>query len=222
MTRLYTLFGWLVSVLIPLFLLMTAVRLLINPIFLQVEYNKPGFPADPFGFTQQDRLHWGKISVDYLVNDEGIDFLEKQRLPDGSPLYNGRELSHMLDVKVLVQQTIIAWWAVALGLLVLAGWAALGRWLRQYSAGVARGGWLTLGLIATGLLFVLLSFSALFTAFHRIFFEGESWIFLYSDTLIRLFPLVFWQDAFIFAGGFTVLGALVLILLGSYFSRRLA
>jgi len=31
--------------------------------------------------------------------------------------------------------------------------------------------------------------------------------------LIRLFPLRFWQDAFIFVGGFALLGAALIILL---------
>ena len=38
-----------------------------------------------------------------------------------------------------------------------------------------------------------------FAGFHSLFFEGDSWLFLYSDTLIRLFPLRFWQDAFLSA-----------------------
>jgi uncharacterized membrane protein len=45
--------------------------------------------------------------------------------------------------------------------------------------------------------FIGVSFNALFTGFHSIFFEGDSWLFFYSDTLIRLFPLRFWRDVFI-------------------------
>ena len=53
-------------------------------------------------------------------------------------------------------------------------------------------------------------FWGLFEGFHSLFFEGDSWLFLYSDTLIRLFPLRFWQDAFLIAaiialgGGFAL------------------
>jgi uncharacterized membrane protein len=43
-----------------------------------------------------------------------------------------------------------------------------------------------------------------------LFFTGDSWLFLYSDTLIRLFPMRFWQDAFLFAGALDVLGGLAL------------
>lgn len=50
-----------------------------------------------------------------------------------------------------------------------------------------------------------------FAWFHSLFFTGDSWLFLFSDTLIRLFPLRFWQDAFLFAaiialGGGVALG----------------
>jgi uncharacterized membrane protein len=52
-----------------------------------------------------------------------------------------------------------------------------------------------------------------FTLFHALFFEGDSWLFLNSDTLIRLFPIRFWQDAFL-------LGAL--IALGGGFALAMA
>ena len=42
-------------------------------------------------------------------------------------------------------------------------------------------------------------FYSFFAGFHAIFFEGDSWLFLFSDTLLRLFPIRFWQDAFLFA-----------------------
>ena len=52
-----------------------------------------------------------------------------------------------------------------------------------------------------------------FAGFHSLFFEGDSWLFLYSDTLIRLFPIRFWQDAFLLAA-VIALGAGVALGLG--------
>jgi integral membrane protein (TIGR01906 family) len=48
------------------------------------------------------------------------------------------------------------------------------------------------------------SFSFVFVGFHLIFFEGDTWLFLYSDTLIRLFPTRFWRDVFIFVIALTL------------------
>jgi len=208
---------WLVTILVPLVLLLTGVRLLLSPWFLQYEYNRPSFPADPYGFTLQDRLQWSRVSLDYLLNDEDITFLSSQRFADGTPLYNERELSHMLDVKNLVQLALKVWTAVT-GLLVGLGLAAWGaRWALEYRTGLARGGWATAGLVVAILIFVLLSFNWLFTAFHRVFFEGDTWLFLFSDSLIRLFPIPLWQDAFLFVGGFSLAAGVLLGLLARRF-----
>jgi len=53
----------------------------LNPFFLDYEYNLPNFPADPFGFTTPDRLYWGQISLNYLVNDQGSATLEISNSP---------------------------------------------------------------------------------------------------------------------------------------------
>jgi integral membrane protein (TIGR01906 family) len=203
----------LITLIVPFFLIMTAIRLLFTPMFLQVEYRMPGFPPDIYGFTLEDRLYWSQISVDYLLNDAGIEFLAERQLDDGSPLYNQRELDHMLDVKILVQQMLVAWRVLFVLLVGLGIWAWRGRWMPAFMQALGRGGWLTISLIALILLGVAVSFRALFTGFHLIFFEGDTWLFYYSDTLIRLFPMRFWQDGFIFMGIFTLLGAGVLILL---------
>lgn len=205
---------------IPFFVIMTAIRLVMTPLFLQFEYNQPGFPPDPFGFTREDRLYWSQYALDYLFNDADISYLGDLRFEDGTPLYNERELSHMVDVKLLVQQMIVAWIALGLALIGIALLAWRTGWLGEFWQSVSYGGWLTLALVASILIFVVLSFNALFTAFHRVFFEGDTWLFLFSDTLIRLFPLRFWQDGFILVGAVTILGGLVFGFLGRALARR--
>ena len=65
-----------------------------------------------------------------------------------------------------------------------------------------------MALIAAIIFAVLVVFDWLFVVFHRIFFSGDTWLFLYSDTLIRLFPERFWSDTFLMVGGLTALMAL--------------
>jgi len=65
-------------------------------------------------------------------------------------------------------------------------------------------------LIVLGLVAVATSFDWLFTQFHHLFFEGNSWLFLYSDTLIRLYPERFWVDAFALMFGGALLEAVML------------
>jgi integral membrane protein (TIGR01906 family) len=197
---LYSVLGWLVTLLTPVVLVLTAVRLLMMPAFLSFEYNTPNFPADPYGFTQADRLYWSNIALDYLINDAGIEFLGDLRFDDGSPVYNARELGHMVDVKIALGNALQVW-RISLGALVLlAIWAWLGGWIDAYRHGLGRGGWLTTIAIAGIILIVLLSFGVFFVAFHNVFFEAGTWMFEFSDTLIRLFPERFWRDIFIYVG----------------------
>jgi integral membrane protein (TIGR01906 family) len=205
--------------LVPFFILMTSIRILFNPYSLQLEYNVPGFPADPYGFTKEDRLKWANVSIDFLLNNQDLSFFDSLKLPDGSPLYNSRELSHMWDVKVLLQKMIFTWSVLGI-VLVLAGVIAWRlKQLKAYFAALSRGGWLTLIVIALILAGVALSFDWLFTEFHRIFFTGDTWLFLYSDTFIRLFPMQFWQDAFIAGGVLAILLALIVGFGGRALSR---
>ena len=204
----------------PFFLILTAIRVLFTPLYIQVEYRMPGFPQDTYGFTMQDRMQWAGVSMEYLLNDAGIAFLGDQRLPDGTSLYNERELSHMLDVKVVLQRALAVWGILLLIYIGLGFWAWRSNWLPDYFQALSRGSVLTLALIAMILVGVMVSFYQLFTLFHKLFFTGDTWIFNYSDTLIRLFPLRFWQDGFILMGAVTIIAAIALILINKKVQQR--
>lgn len=119
---------------------------------------------------------------------------------DCTRLYNDRELKHMQDVKVVIKAALLVWY-VSVGLLLLLWFiAGQARWGQDYRRGLRRGGWLTVFLLLGIILFVLLSFNVLFVAFHNVFFQAGTWQFLFSDTLIRLFPERFWRDTFIAVG----------------------
>jgi len=210
MRTLQKVLSWFVTLLLPIALTFLGVRLLLTHVFPEIEYRTPGFPADEYGFNLQERLQWSRISIDYLLNNADISFLGHLTFPDGSPLFNGRELSHMQDVKNVVQPVLWVGYGVWFSILGLGLWARFGGWWLEYIRGIRRGGWLTVGVVAVIGIFAGISFWQFFTVFHELFFTGDSWLFLYSDTLIRLFPMRFWQDAFLFAGILDVLGGLAL------------
>ena len=210
--KLSSVLSWLTTLLTPLFLLGLGLRILLTPLFYNIEYRMPYFPADEYGFTMEDRLRWAPFALDYLLNDADRSYLGDLTFEDGSPLFNGRELSHMQDVKVVTQGALRVWYTGVALLAALGTWAWFGKWQPAYRQGLRRGGWLMIGLVGGIALFGAVAFWQLFTLFHGLFFEGDSWLFLYSDTLIRLFPLQFWQDAFLWAGVISVGGALGLAL----------
>ncbi|MBL0344440.1 TIGR01906 family membrane protein [Candidatus Villigracilis affinis] len=199
-------FSYLVSLLTPIALIGAALRILLSPIYFNIEYRMPYFPVDEYGMTQEERLQWAPYAVEYLVNSADISYLGDLQFENGAPLYNERELSHMADVKNVVIGALRVWY-LSLGILILlAILAQRSRWMPDYLNGLRRGGMWMIGLaVALGLIAGIGIttnpdvFWEFFALFHAIFFEGDSWLFYYSDTLIRLFPIRFWQDAFLWA-----------------------
>jgi integral membrane protein (TIGR01906 family) len=198
MKTLSRILSWLVTILLPVALTFLGMRLVLTHAFLEVEYHTPGFPADTYGFSMQDRLHWSGKAWDYLLNNADISFLGNLTFPYGSALFNERELSHMQDVKKVIQPALWIGFAACFIILGLGAWAFFAGRQREYLRGIWRGGWLTVGLVAAIGLFAAVSFWQFFTFVHELFFSGNSWLFLFSDTLIRLFPLPFWEEAFLF------------------------
>jgi integral membrane protein (TIGR01906 family) len=214
-----TIFSYLISLLTPLALIGLALRILLTPIFYTIEYNLPYFPADEYGFTKADRLKWAPFAVDYLINNEDISYLGNLKFEDGSALYNERELSHMHDVKEVIQGSVRVWYISLATLIILFITFYKQNWLREYLLALSRGGWwmiflaLSLAFVAgAGILLNPDIFWTFFSGFHAIFFEGDSWLFYYSDTLIRLFPIRFWQDAVIAIAVIALGGGLALAL----------
>jgi integral membrane protein (TIGR01906 family) len=188
--------------------------------YLQYEYGKPDFPSDAYGFTQVDRLRYAPIALAYLFNAEGIEFLGRQTFPDGQPQYNERELRHMADVKVVTRGAMAVLWAAVLivvGASVVLAWRAETR--PALRAGLVGGAALAVGILLALVAYILINFNTFFVQFHQVFFEGDSWMFQWSDTLIRLFPLQFWSDGFTLIGVATLAEGIVIGLL-AWFGLR--
>ncbi len=206
---------------IPIVLTMTVVRALTFPWFARFEYARTGFPADPFGMSPQERLGLAEATIRYLNLPGRPTTLDALQLADGEPAYDERELGHMEDVK-----------AVFDGLTLLAGVAIIvslgSAWLltrldrcAPWSA-LAQGGALTLAILLGLAVWMLIGFEGFFQAFHGVFFESGTWVFSYSDTLIRLFPLPFWQDAGLLVAGGVCALAVCAVVVGVGCARRCA
>lgn len=219
--------NWFIAISIVIIFVLGAVRTVLNPWYVYFAYNVLGVPADSYGFTTERRIDYALTAIEYLNNDAGIEFLGNLRFPeneqtpyescrnidlyqgDCTRLYNTRELEHMLDVKIVIGQVF---WVLGtlLGILVLMGaWAWRESWFTEYKQALGRGGWLTIGLIIVIIALVLIAFVPFFIFFHEVFFDAGTWMFLWSDTLIRLFPMTFWQNTFITVGVIAALGGLV-------------
>lgn len=220
------------SLAIPFLLLIAGTRLLLSEPFLRFEYSRPGFPADPYGFTVEDRLDYGVFALSYIYNGESINFLARLRLPGdkcwtptaaGSDcaLFSERELQHMLDV----QRTTAAAFALAV-ICAIAGVAIFAS--SRFSTGlrydiligIRRGCMLTLLMVLALAAFSLSAWDYAFDAFHELFFAAGSWRFPFSDSLIRLYPEQLFIDAALAIVLFVSLSALLLLSLMQILGRR--
>jgi integral membrane protein (TIGR01906 family) len=200
------------TIAVPVLLTLFSVRLVMSPVFLQIEYNRPDFPQDSYGFTQEDRFRYAPMALDYLIYNHDIDFLADLAFPDGTPLYNARELRHMEDVQVVTR------YAFALLILGSLGAVAAGIVLwrdkstrHELRQGLFNGSVLTLGIIGVIVAMAVTAWDFFFTAFHTALFERGTWRFAYSDTLIRLFPERFWFDVAVAIGALTIVGAVTIL-----------
>ncbi|PVE16455.1 MULTISPECIES: TIGR01906 family membrane protein [unclassified Arthrobacter] len=196
----------------PIMLLAAAIRAVTSPLFLWVEYHRPGFPADSFGFSTDDRMTYGSYTVDYILNWASPRYLGELVNSDGDQLFLDSEVGHMLDVKVV----LVISFAVALAMFVFTI-AACWYLARTYPGGVRRG--LFAGALTTLILMIALTVTAIlgwqtfFTQVHALFFADGTWTFRADDTLIRLFPAQFWMDAAITVAALVLIVTVVTLVL---------
>ncbi len=206
---------------LPPVLVLSSVRAVMTEVFLQIEYHRPGFPADRFGFTRDDRLHYAPYAVRYLHNDADISYLERLTFPNGQPLFNARELQHMEDVKAVTRAALRTLATLAVVLIVSTALLARRRNTRRWAwLALSDGALLTIFLIAGLLVLALVGWPFFFDSFHALFFEGDTWIFSTSDTLIRLFPQQFWFDAALSVGFLSLISSLIILFCAHALERR--
>ncbi|MBP3043940.1 TIGR01906 family membrane protein [Arthrobacter jiangjiafuii] len=199
-----------VAVFFPVMLLAAAIRAVATPLFLWAEYHRPGFPADSYGFSTDDRMTYGSYAVDYLLNFSGARYLGDLVTTGGERLYLESEVSHMADVKTVLTIAFVS--ALAMALLSLLACFYLAK---RSPGGIRRaffsGAVLTLVLIGALIVTAVLGWESFFTQVHTIFFAQGNWTFRMDDTLIRLFPAQFWMDAGIVIASLVLLTCTVVL-----------
>ncbi|MDN5630755.1 MULTISPECIES: TIGR01906 family membrane protein [Kocuria] len=206
---------------LPVLLLGLGARLVATPVFLWLEYHRPGFPADHWGMGTEERMTFGSYGMDYIMNLAPPEYLGGLVSPEGGMAFTPAEVSHMSDVQHVMQWGLLSAF-VLLVVSVLAGW-----WLHRRAPGAASaawfaGAWLTVLLLVAACVAAVLGWQSFFAAFHSLFFSSGTWTFSISDTLIRLYPTQFWIDAAIAVALVTLVGAFAVMLVTTRRRRRAA
>lgn len=210
-----------IALVTPALLVVNGFRVVAHDWIVHYEYGRESFPRDRYGLDLEERTALALTGLDAIrPGGEGIPLLERATLPDGSPAFDSRELRHMDDVRTIFGAALRFQLVVLVGLLVAA--VALRRTpaRRIVPAGLLAGAGATLGVAVLLVPFILLGFDRFFVRFHEVFFDGDTWRFSQTDTLLRLYPEVFWVDISRLLAALTVLQAVVLAGASWWWLRR--
>lgn len=208
---------------LPAFLIASNVRLIINSSALyNYGFDKYNIPYRT-GIEKDELLSAGKQIREYFNSkDEFLDV----RVEFGGvtrSIYNLREITHMKDVKNLVQISyrIQEVSAIYILIFVLLGfWSNGRRFIRIISRYFAIGGAVTAGLVLSVGLLSVIGFERLFLAFHIVSFSNDLWQLDPSkDFLIAMFPEEFFFTATMMVAAATILESILLIILPTIVGR---
>lgn len=95
------------------------------------------------------------------------------------------------------------------------------RCLRRLSVVLIAGAATILIIIGALLIWLLLDFNGLFSLFHQLFFDPNTWRFPIDSLLISLFPMAFWSAMVgIWVAG-TLIASIIVLGIGLYFQKKL-
>jgi integral membrane protein (TIGR01906 family) len=175
-----------ITLCIPVALILTNVFLFMNPTWLAFQYSQPGFPPS-VRFTPPDRYRLASESIEYVRGNRTLEHFK------ALGVYDDREIKHMVDVRELVDKVKIVLPLLLVLIVVLFIALTRAKENRALAArGLLKGAVLTVGVFVAVGLFAAVGFQTFFTLFHRVFFEGDTWLFNYTDSLIQFYPLPFW------------------------------
>jgi integral membrane protein (TIGR01906 family) len=210
-----------IAIATPVALVATGFRVLAHEWFVAYEYDRDGFPADRYGLTREQRQTLALVGLESIrPGSAGIVLLREAELPDGTPAFDRRELAHMNDVRGLFGAVLRFQLVFAVGIAVLALSLARTRWRLTVPGGLLGGALGTIAVAVAAVPLILVGFDRFFVGFHEVLFDGSSWRFSSTDTLLRLYPERFWEDTSRLVAVITVAQAMLFAPLAYWWLRR--
>ena len=214
--RLAGILQWCIALPMPILLTLASLYVVMTPQFIAWEYAQPNFPPAQL-FTPEARFYNAAQTVAYTRGE-----ISEQQLID-LRVYNEREIKHLVDVYKVTRVVFVV---APLALVLVAVSLALllrGRGTRGAAGrGLFYGGILTFAFIGAVGLFSVFAFDSFFVTFHHIFFEGDTWLFSYTDSLIQFYPVEFWMAASYAIALIVLVGTIVVTAVGGWLMRRSA
>jgi len=198
---------------IPIFLITTNTRLLINsPFVYSMEFNQMDISSKT-NIEKQELLSISQQIRSYFNNNQ--DYLNIETFINGikQPLFNDREISHMFDVKQLVKTTYSTQFITGFFLALMFAIDFIFR-KRTLKRNIFWGSIITIGGIIFFGIGILFSFNQIFILFHQLSFTNDLWILDPSkDYLIKIFNPKFFYDSTIYIALATIVESLIILML---------
>ena len=132
-----------VTLVVPAILAVNGIRLVTNERYVEAVYDYGGVPDDRYGLGSATRERLALVGLASIQpSSDGIALLREARFPNGEAAFNGRELTHMEDVRTAVSRAYRFQLIAVAGIGVLAVlFALLGRtrWPRSSGTRAGRG-----------------------------------------------------------------------------------
>ena len=189
---------------IPMLLLTTDLRFAANDIRLyEYGFNKYEVSAAT-GLDNEELLSVADQMVTYFNSDE--EFLDID-------IFNQRELTHLKDVKGLIQLAYhlqLASLAYIVVYVLINFALRRGAFWRDLARRLIWGSGATIALLAVLGLWAVIDFDSLFLLFHLVSFSNELWQLFPGDMLLLLFPQGFFNDAALFVAAAAIGEAIII------------
>lgn len=190
-------------------LILSAYISILNPSFYSAEFEK-------YGVNQK----YPDTNLN-VYNNNVLDYLTNQRnaMPVDIPL-NGREISHMADVKNVFSGLFV--FSAVMLILILIGIALLVKdkdALSIFSNALRCGGTVSIILSLILALSFYYSFNSSFVIFHSLFFKGNSWLFESADNIVNIYPEGLFFDISVRLFALSLLFATILAAAGSLMKK---
>jgi integral membrane protein (TIGR01906 family) len=201
---------------IPIFLLLSNVRIATTDQHVYAYGFSRYHAAAVTGIERAELDRAAREIVDYLSSNDRHALLDVRVTVGGQsqPLFNEREVRHMLDVKHLFQFFFnlhqLAFVYLVVYVVAVYLWTRE-RSLRRLAGQAIIGGVITAAALTIAAAAMLVGFQQIFTAFHLLSFSNDFWqLDPTRDRLVQMFPLGFWFDVSLLVGIATVVqGGLV-------------
>ena len=206
---------------LPYSIISMSSRIAFSEWFIDWQYSLKSLPEDPYGMSKEARKRLAKLGLKAVTSDEGMEEFKRAKLPDGRPAFRQKEIKHMEDVKNLLSILFpLGYILLAVDILILFYLLLSNK--RLFGTGLMGGGILCIAFLIFAGILSLADYDLAFEKFHDLFFDPYSWRFSYSDTLLRIYPRMFWFNGTIFVISLSVILSVVSIIIGYLIRKRYA